>query len=109
MFHNIDGLNCLYTNADSMINKIDEFRTIVKNSKPHIIGITELKPKNSCFDIEIPEINLPGYELFTSSLQNGPERGCAIYIDRSLNPSVSHHQYQYKDAIWCELGLVPSL
>ena len=37
----IQGLSILYTNARSIVNKIQELKLIAHNSQPHIIAITE--------------------------------------------------------------------
>ena len=69
----------MYTNADQLLNKRSEFEVRVKNKNPHIIGITEAKPKNSK-DILPGEFNIDGYRLFHNfdSCPNG--RGTLLYI-----------------------------
>jgi hypothetical protein len=42
----IDKLCCMYTNADSLSNKMTELKTIVCLERPHVIAVTEVKPKN---------------------------------------------------------------
>ena len=37
---------CFYTNADQLINKKTEWEARIKNTSPHIVGITEVKAKN---------------------------------------------------------------
>ena len=39
-------LECLYTNADSLINKFSAFKERIKLCDFKIMGITEVKPKN---------------------------------------------------------------
>ena len=46
LLHKLDSINCLYTNADCLTNKMSELRLYAKNNNPKIIGITEVKPKN---------------------------------------------------------------
>lgn len=38
----------LYTNADSLLNKLEELNLVIcdQESKPHVIAVTESKPKN---------------------------------------------------------------
>jgi hypothetical protein len=43
----MDNLKCFYTNADQLKNKMTEFQIRVGEWMPHIIGITEVKPKSS--------------------------------------------------------------
>ena len=38
---NIDKMSCLYLNARSVINKMDELELYIIENKPSIIGVTE--------------------------------------------------------------------
>ena len=40
-------LNCFYTNADQLLNKITELEVRSRDDRPNIIGITEVKPKHN--------------------------------------------------------------
>ena len=40
------SLTFMYTNADSVTNKLQEIQAMIEIYKPDIIGITEIKPKN---------------------------------------------------------------
>jgi hypothetical protein len=71
---------CIYTNADSLINKKAELETLVQNIRPAIILITEALPKNTT--INISELQIDEYQL---SLNNKPSRGVIIYTHVSLN------------------------
>ena len=55
-------IRILYTNAQSIVNKLDELRTVVFEIKPEIIGINE-SWTNSNSDHSIPLLNIPGYSL----------------------------------------------
>ena len=37
----LGGLKCMQMNAESLTNKMDEFRAIVAKTKPDIVGVTE--------------------------------------------------------------------
>ena len=54
---------CFYTNADQLMNKRTEFKAKIDSYNPDIIGITELKPKISRYNIEDCEIAIEGYDL----------------------------------------------
>ena len=88
----VEGIKCLYTNADSLRNKMSELRTIALNSKPEIIAVTEVIPKNYRFNIQDVEIAIPQYEMFRSVDGTNSERGCVIYVHKSLNPSYVQHR-----------------
>ena len=69
----------------------------------------ELKPKNSRFELQPVEISLLGYELMTSSLQESHDRGCALYVDKNLNPKICSMQHCHKDAVWCEIHMIKNV
>ena len=46
------GISCLYTNARSLINKLDIYRAEVTEKWPDIIGITETWAKEKVNDAE---------------------------------------------------------
>ena len=39
------GLNCLYSNVDQLLNKMDDFHMQITSEKPDIILFTEVIPK----------------------------------------------------------------
>jgi hypothetical protein len=106
MFTNVDGLTCFYTNADSLLNKLAEFKTIIQNNKPQIIAITELKPKTNRFTLAPVEISIPGYDQFHSNLEPGRDRGCILYVKKELNPNIYPVDSDHTDAAWCEVSLL---
>ena len=59
----------MYMNADSLLNKRHELEFQVRENKPHIIGISEVKPKNFLYPLQKSEINIDGYECFSSLSQ----------------------------------------
>ena len=75
------GLNCIYLNADSLLNKRDELRAVVSQTEPDIIAITEVLPKNTRTPVQPSELRLEGYNLFWNS---NPRRGVCIYSKSSL-------------------------
>ena len=46
---------CVYTNADSFLNKIEEFKTRFIEDKPDIVMLTEVLSKNNRYDISKSE------------------------------------------------------
>jgi len=55
------SLVCLYLNARSLMNKIDEFHATVSTLQPDIIGVTESWVTENVLD---SELELTGYILF---------------------------------------------
>ena len=56
-------LKCFYTNADSLLNKMQELRLRINDmeTRPEIIVITEVMPKNYRFKVTLAEISLSGW------------------------------------------------
>ncbi|KAL8594440.1 hypothetical protein ACOMHN_018148 [Nucella lapillus] len=54
--------------------------------QPAILGITELRPKRSRYDLQECELNIEGYELFHTLEQDG--RGICLLIHKDLKPVV---------------------
>ena len=50
--HKLDFMSCLYTTADCLTNKMSELKLHVKNSKPKILGITEVKPTKLRYNLQ---------------------------------------------------------
>ena len=77
-----DQLRIWYTNADSLVNKLDELQTRVYNGKVDIIVITEALPKHSSFKLQEQELKIKGFASISNfdcaHEQNG--RGIIIYV-----------------------------
>ena len=71
-------LKVFYTNADSLLNKIDELKLRISSEDYDIVCVTEVKPKNSRYEMNPSEIQLDGYNLFHNISESG--RGIATYI-----------------------------
>ena len=98
-------LNCIYTNADPLINKRTELEARVAKLHPMIIAVTEVKPKNARLNIEEVELSLKGYELFTKL--DGYSRGICLYIHSSMKPYTSNinEGIDFDESVWAELEL----
>ena len=59
----IGNILYFYTNADQQTNTQNEFEQRIKELKPHIIAIDEVKPKNTKRTVIIPEFSLEGHTL----------------------------------------------
>lgn len=57
MFSVLSSLSCFYTNADQFRNKFAEFQTRISTCQPMLIGVTEVKPKNSTYKLNPAEFN----------------------------------------------------
>ena len=84
-FQFIDRLKCFYTNADQLKNKMTELQVRIGDVMPHIIGITEVKPKSSTYQCKTAECSLDDigeYEMFSNIDKEG--RGMILYIQKLL-------------------------
>ena len=81
------GLTCLYTNADSLLNKRVELKATISSIMPNVIAITEVYPKVQV-DVDKAELEIDGFDCFVT----GPEgRGACIYVKKSLNAKLVEH------------------
>ena len=104
--HKLETINCTYTNADCLTNKVSELRLLIRNHKPTIVGITEVKPKNFRYDIEDAEIALDGYDMFGCNLHNKTGRGCAVYVKNNVQANPVEFSSKFQESVWISVKLV---
>jgi len=68
--HKEKELRILYTNADSLLDKLQELKFLLNSLKhaPLIIAITEVHNKINSKSL-ISEHHIPGYELYSTNLE----------------------------------------
>ena len=92
-------------NADSLLNKREEFQMIVQQCDPDIIAISETKPKNCETPVQAAELGIKGYDLF-SNLDNDNVRGVALYVKSILKPlEVEIDGNKAAEAVWARVNL----
>ena len=75
----LSNLNVLYTNATSLMNKVEEFKILCALKNPHIIAVTETWFTTSSI------ANLAGYTLYKRNRNDGRKGvGVAIYVDNKI-------------------------
>ena len=101
----INKLNCLYTNARSIVNKLDELHLYLSEEKPDIVGITETWLNSS---IDNSELNVDGYTIFrrdrdSNSKQRGG--GVLLLIKEQFNADLRDDLYDtdFPECIWCNV------
>ena len=97
-------LNCYCTNANSFMNKRNEFEAILDIWKPKIIGITESWCDDSVLD---SELSLDGYTLHREDKKSGKIGGVLLYIHNDLQ-AVRCKELSctdFESSIWCEVKL----
>jgi len=104
-FIKCNNLEVLYTNADSLSNKINELKLLIRSfdKKTGIISITEVKHKNK-WNTTVSELTSPGYILYTNDL-NSTSRGIAMYVDRELKSKQLYSRINALENVIIEIEL----
>ena len=89
------ALKVFYTNADCLLNKFDEFCLRVNDSMCDIIAVTEGKPKNDRYKLDVSELQLENYDIHDHFSEYG--RGIIIYTHRTLKVSKLKPKSSFKD------------
>ena len=79
----IRGCTLLYTNIDTITNKMHELQVKITETKAKIIAVVEIHPKNSRYQLTASELNIKNFQLFFEPDSEG--RGVCIYVHDSLN------------------------
>ena len=79
-----------------------ELEAFITVNLPNIIGLTEVLPKNSIFQVNETYFNLDNYDLFTTSLDKG--RGVVLYIQKNCALSVSLTT-NFEEVVLCKFRL----
>ena len=84
---------------------LTELRT--EQTKPSVIAISEVKPKNFKREIQLSEFNIEGYEILSVNLsKNSPGRGMLLYVKESLKYSpVIFNDINFEENILCEINI----
>ena len=102
-----NGIQCFYTNADSLSNKLGELMTRIQDGKNsyEVIGITEIYPKNCRHLPGTSELQMEGYELFLSELTSFSKRGAALYINKKLKSEEIQFNMKFEESVWSQIRL----
>ena len=103
--NDIGNILCFYANVDQLRNKQNEFEQRIKELKPHIIAINEVKPKKPKCTVTIPEFSLEGYILFSKNIENNEGRGIIIYVLNSLYAENINLVSTFKECLFIEIKL----
>ena len=102
-----EGLTVLYTNADNLINKMDEVRARVVVTNPDIIIIIEVYPK-TCDSTEIlpVELNIIGYICFRSNVKK-TSRGAVIYVKNIISAEQRNNlsDSNFLESVWVDVNI----
>ena len=82
---------------------MQELKVLIEDSKPKIIALTEVFPKNRILDLDTKIFEIPEYDIFINNIENN--RGVLIYISKSLDPTKVETTTVYKEVIGCKITL----
>ncbi len=93
----------MYTNCDTLTNKLDELITNIKIQNPDIIVLVEVTPKNNRFIIQKSELEMQGYTLFINDFNRKGNRGVAIYVKNKIKATQYIFENGAHDAVWVDI------
>ena len=96
--------NCLYTNADSLSNKVDELEAKLYQSRHDICAVTEILPKSSSSVWIDQHYRINGYQIY-SNLKNAPLRGVALYIKDGFTVKTIECENSLIESVFVEIRL----
>ena len=88
-----------------MKNKLNELELRIRDEKPHIIAINEVKPNNPLSDITAAELSLAGYKMYTKNITEKTDRGIVIYVDEALESEEANIISLFEEYICIEINL----
>ena len=100
----VSKLKVLYSNVDSLPNKMHELLIMIGIHRPDIIMITEVLPKNYETKPTEQSLSINGFELF-SDIELDGVRGTAVYIDSKLDATEIKFTTITNGNIWCKIKL----
>ena len=101
----VRAIKFIYTNADTLTNKLDELKTLVNIEKPELVAVTEVLPKNSQFPVQEQELQIEGYNS-VSNIQVANTlsvRGIILYIKHNYTNTVQEIQTKFQEYLSVEI------
>ena len=91
----------MYSNVDTVTNKMDELRARITVVDPDIVGLTEIKPKKSSCTVLPQELHIAGYTSFV----NITGRGSVLYVKNSYCATELIPSGCSEASCWCTIKL----
>ena len=98
------GIKNIRINIRSLFNKTAEIKKLVKEEKPHILGISEAELRKAVHNLE--KLKVPGYELLLPKSWEGSGRArLVVYVKKSIEyERVLDLELQNVQSIWIKAG-----
>ena len=101
----LKSLKCLYTNANSVVGKIDELKFTINKGNYDVIAITESWANSEIAD---SELHIDGYVLYRKD-RPAPTKGGGVllYLRDTLNsePLMQLTNFGFSDSVWAQIRL----
>ena len=95
----------MYTNADTLTNKMPELKAQIAENQPLIIAVTEVIPKDYRTLVQKAEIKVSDdYDVFPENISN-KGRGITIQTHKSLEAQEVNFSTMFEESLWCEVNL----
>lgn len=104
----VENLVCWYTNADKTINKVIKLEIRIRDPEeiPDNIMITEMKPKNARYILTKNEVQLEGYDFYSSlPVIKETGRGVAIFVRKYLQVREVQLSTKYQELVSLSMRL----
>ena len=100
-------MSILYTNADSLGNKIKELELLIDSlaDRPTVIAITEVKSKAKNWNLKLSEFNLKGYNIISNDLDKYA-RGIIMYLDKNIEFSIIESSIAFQEYILLKIKMI---
>lgn len=102
---NREGLSVFYTNADNLLNKIDELKVRLQLKSFDVLVVTEVYPKTGkSDDIQLSELHIDGYNIYRSNVE-GHSRGVVIYVSDHISSNIvlDLTNHKFSESVWVEI------
>ena len=88
--YKINNLSIIYTNADSLTNKLDELKIFLNSQKikPNIIVVVEVNPKNMTDRFSEKDFIMSGYNMYSVNIGISGKRGIIIFVEKYIKSSI---------------------
>nr|VZI06190.1 unnamed protein product [Spirometra erinaceieuropaei] len=91
-------LRCLYTNAQSLISKLDELKLCLVELSPDVLAVTETWLSGNISDNEVAQ---PGYQIYRRDREHRQGGGIVVYVNDGLAVSDNTTKFACStEAIW---------
>jgi len=97
-------LRCFYTNANSIINKMFEFRERVNTGSYEVAGAAETWSNESINDAEL---HIEGYNMYRKDRKRTRGGGLILYIKNTIRAAINEEltNCEFEESLWCNVEL----